>query len=166
MADEDEQKQQGAGDGSSGKSGGKLKFIMIPIILIAQLVGAYFIVFNYLLVHPNRNEEPQKKKESLQVGQFYELDDIVVNPAGTGGKRFLVVEIGFESKIPEVITEAESKDIWIRDAIITILTTKGPEELMDFSRRQDLRMEILSTINRKMLNGKFENLYFKKYIMQ
>lgn len=166
MADEDEQKQQGSGEESSGKGGGKLKFILIPIILIAQLVGAYFIVFNYLLVNPNRDDAPQKKRESLQVGQFYELDDIVVNPAGTGGKRFLVVEVGLESKSPELIAEAETKDIWIRDAIITILTRKGPEELMDFSRRQELRMEMLSTINRKMLAGKFENLYFKKYIMQ
>ena len=167
MADEEIEKNQESevkSDEKKGK-GGLLKFILIPVILIAQAVGAYFLVFNILVEHPNKEKKPQKTN-NLEVGQFFELTDIVVNPASTSGKRYLVLEIGLEAKEEKLITEAESKEIWFRDAINTFLTNKTDAELLDLSKRDLLKKEILELINSRMKEGKFSEVYFKKYIMQ
>jgi len=167
MADEDTEKNQESKEKSDDKKGkgGLLKFILIPVILIAQAVGAYFLVFNVLLEHPNK-EKNARKTNHLEVGHFFELSDIVVNPASTSGKRYLVMEIGLEAKDEKVIAEAESKEIWFRDAINTLLTNKTDAELLNLSKRSLLKKEILKLINSRMKGGTFSKVYFKKYIMQ
>lgn len=169
MADEKAKKNQESAKDSDEKKGkgGLIKFILVPVILLAQAVGAYFVVFNVLLQEPSKAaEEPKEKKAPLQVGLFYEINDIVVNPAGTSGKRFLVMEMALETKDQLVVDEATSKEIWIRDAVISILTRKTPEELLDYSLQNELKKEVLNTMNRKMSTGKFTKIYFKKFIMQ
>jgi len=167
MADKDTEKNQESKEKSDDKKGkgGLLKFILIPVILIAQAVGAYFLVFNVLLEHPNK-EKNARKTNHLEVGYFFELSDIVVNPASTSGKRYLVMEIGLEAKEEKVIAEAESKEIWFRDAINTLLTNKTDAELLNLSKRSLLKKEILKLINSRMKEGTFSKVYFKKYIMQ
>ncbi len=167
MADEDTEKNQESEEKSDDKKGkgGLLKFILIPVILIAQVIGAYFLVFNVLLEHPNKEKRAQKTN-ILEVGQFFELSDIVVNPANTSGNRYLVLEIGLEAKEEELIIEAASKEIWLRDAINTLLTNKTYTELLDVSKRSLLKKEILKLINSRMKEGRFSKVYFKKYILQ
>lgn len=167
MADEDINKNKESGEKSDDKKGkgGLIKFVLIPVILIAQAVGAYFLVFNVLLEHPNR-KNGARNSINLEVGYFFELSDIVVNPASTSGRRYLVMEIGLEAKEEKLITEAESKEIWFRDAINTLLTNKTDAELLDLSKRSLLKKEILKLINSRMKEGKFSKVYFKKYIMQ
>ena len=167
MAEEDLEKNQESGEGSDvkkGSKGGLLKFILIPVILLGQAVGAYYLVFNVLIEHPNKQESP--KANNLQVGQFFELNDIVINPAGSAGRRYIVLELGLETTEPKLIEEAKSKEIWIRDAILTLLTNKKEEELLDLSKRSLLKKQILNIMNSKMAEGKFSRVYFKKYIMQ
>lgn len=167
MADEDVKKDQESEETTDNKKkGGKLKLILIPVIILIQAVAAYYIVFNILLKHPNHVEEPKRKKENLEVGIFYEINDIVVNTSGSGGRRYFVIEIGLETRKQEVVDEATSKEIWIRDAILTLLTNKTTAELMDASARKMLKREVLGLINKKLVEGQFNNIYFKKYIIQ
>lgn len=167
MAAEDIEKNQESEEGSDVKrgKGGLLKFIMIPVILLAQAAGAYYLVFNVLIEHPNRSEGP-KSTHNLKVGQFFELNDIVVNPAGTSGRRYLVIEMGLETDDDRVVEEAQLKEIWIRDAVITLLTNMNEQELLDLSKRSDLKRKILDIMNRKLSAGKFNRVFFKKFIMQ
>jgi len=168
MAEEETQKNQETTEDAEEpkKKGGMLKFILIPVILLIQAVGAYFFVFNVLVEHPNKPPEPVEKKKTVEVGQFYEINDLVINPAGTQGRRFLVIEMGLETDKPELLEEAKLKEIWIRDAIITLLAKKEPDELLDFNLRRKLKTEILTVLNKKLSTGKFNRVYFKKYIMQ
>jgi len=168
MAEEEKKDQESAEttDNEVKAKGGKLKFMLIPVILLVQATAAYFVVFNILLKGPAKEAQAAPKKPKLEVGQFFELNDIVINPAESGGRRYLVVELGLETQDPMVVEEATSKEIWIRDAIISLLTEKTAQELMEVSVRNRLRKEILETINVKMDQGKFDRLYFKKYILQ
>ncbi len=148
------------------KKGGILKFILIPVILLVQAVAAYYFVFDVLVADPNKPEKTAENKKQMKVGQFYEINDLVINPAGTKGRRFLVTEIGLETDNPKVVEEATLKDIWIRDAIISMLSKKSPDELLDYNLRGRIKTEILTKINKRLVSGKFNRLYFKKYIMQ
>ncbi len=163
MADEVNKEIQNSTD---VKKGSKIKFFLIPIVLLVQAGIAYFIVFNVLNSKPVKAEKKIKKKEEKSVGQFFEIKDLVINPAGTRGRRFFVVEIGFETHNAQLIDEAESKRIWIRDSIIDLLTKKDIDQLLDISKRKQIKQEILNAVNKKLTKGKFEKIYFTKYILQ
>ena len=165
MADDDK-KDQNSEQKSEGKKGkGLLKFVLIPVIIAVQGAAAYFIVFNMLLQNPNKPKEKIPKGDG-EVGQFYEIKDLVVNPAGAQGRRFLVLELGLEAVDEKAVEEAKSKEIRMRDALISLLTKKTPEELLDVSQRTNLKKEILDTINGKLSKAKFHSIYFNKFILQ
>ena len=89
-----------------GRSKGKLrKIILFPIILLLQAAIAYFLVVNFLIDKPEdpqdseaKNHETETNGDDKGVGQFIEIKDIVINPAGTLGRRYFVVEVGMDSR--------------------------------------------------------------------
>ncbi|MFQ5771952.1 MAG: flagellar basal body-associated protein FliL, partial [bacterium] len=115
---------------------------------------------------PEKAQTSKSKRQENRVGQFFEIKDMVVNPAGTLGRRFLVIELGLETHNSKLVEEAQTKEIWMRDAIISLLTQKTTDELLDITKRDVLKKEILDLLNSKMSKTKFEKLYFTKYIMQ
>lgn len=142
-----------------------VKFVVIPLVLLAQAGVAYYLVANYLVAKPETAETPEEARQ-VEAGQFFEVKDVVVNPAGTLGRRFLVVELGFETHNPDVIEEAEKKNIWIRDAIISLLSKKTSDDLLDIATREQIKGEVLERVNANLVSGQFEQLYFTKYIVQ
>lgn len=165
-AKKDQESGEATDDQNRGKKKGLLKFILIPVIILVQAAAAYYVVFNVLLKPQDEIEEPKAPKENLTVGQFFEINDIVVNPAGSGGRRYIVIELAMETSDAKLLEEATGKEIWVRDAIISLLTSKTAEELIEPTARQKLKKQILGIINGKMLEGKFDRIYFKKYILQ
>lgn len=144
-----------------------LKIVIIPLTLVIQAAAAYFIVFNFLIENPEKSVKSESKEPKREtVGLFWEIKEFVINPAGTQGRRFLVLEMGFETYSSKLIEEAEGKRIWIWDAVMHLLVKKTPDELLDFTKREGIKAEILEAVNGKLKNGNFENLYFLKYIMQ
>lgn len=165
MADETENKDLGnSADKKKGSKGSV--FLLIPVILIVQAAIAYFIVGHFFAEKPEKPEEPPPPIDPKTVGQFLEIKDIVINPAGTLGRRYLVLEMSLETQNPEIIVEAETKTIWIRDSIISFLTKKTSEELLDITLREELKEGLLQEVNENLSTGKFDKLYFTKYIMQ
>lgn len=163
----DQESTENSDDQDKGKSKSRrLKFVLLPLILVVQAIVAYYLVFNVLLKHAQHARIPDALKQELKVGKFFEIDDIVINPANSDGRRYLVVELGLETDSSSLLAEATSKEIWIRDAIISLLTTKTVEELMDVTSREKLKAEMLDRLNHKLLKGQFSRLYFKKYIIQ
>jgi flagellar FliL protein len=153
-------------DKKSGSKRKTLKFVLIPVVLLVQAVAAYFIVFKFMAADAHDKPPEEKKESHSKVGLFHEVKDLVVNPAESMGRRYLVVEIGLETTNEEAILEATSKEIWIRDGILSSLNTKTADDLLNINKRDSLKVEILGKINAVMTTGKFEKLYFTKYIMQ
>ena len=91
---------------------------------------------------------------------------LIVNPAGTNGTRFLLTTVGVEVDSPQTKTELEKKDIQVRDALISILTSKGLDQLGRIDQRDLLRSEIAQKIGDLLTSGKPKNVYFGKFIIQ
>jgi len=70
------------------------------------------------------------------------VKDVIVNPAGTNGTRFLLTTIGFEVTTGEGRRELESKDVQVRDMLNSILTSKDLTTLVNADEREPLRQEI------------------------
>ncbi len=96
----------------------------------------------------------------------YVVKDIIVNPAGTNGSRFLLTTIGLEVSSPEMLADLERKEVQVRDALITILSSKSLGELDRIVERDSLRVEIGQKISPFVRDGVLRNVYFSKFIIQ
>jgi|WetSurMetagenome_2_1015567.scaffolds.fasta_scaffold34893_5 flagellar protein FliL len=163
----------------------KLIMFGVPLFLV-QLVLVYFLITKVLIPapasggeaeaekteeHSSKEKEKEKGKEGHESeeggeGSIYVVKDLIVNPAGTNGTRFLLTTVGFEVTTPETMKELEGKDVMVRDALNTILTSKELATLVNVEGREALRKEIEEKVNGLLRNGSLTNVYFSKFIIQ
>ena len=164
--------EEGAGKGKKGLS--RMLLTILPLVLLPAAAGAYLAYSQFpalaeAAVSAGFNfgiaEEPEEEKP-IVYGQFTTINDLLINPAGTDGKRFLVISIGLETKSGDVIAELEQKDIVVRDAILRLLSSYTDAELASIQLRGRLKDEILSELNRILQKGEIDRLYFTQYLLQ
>lgn len=94
------------------------------------------------------------------------VKDLIINPAGTGGTRFLLTTVGVETVNEEELKSIEKKDVLVRDVLNTILASKTVETLDDQTRREALRREIRDSLQKSVRPEKISQVYFSKFIIQ
>ena len=93
----------------------------------------------------NKHHKAKKTKSGEpKESHVYLMKDIVINPAGTGGTRFLSVSFGFELESLELMRMFEGREPIIRDALITILSSKTVAQLTDFKQKEIMLPVLLS----------------------
>ena len=168
--------QQAAVEKPKGKP---KKIIMVTSVVIVQLVAAYFLVGFFLRHNASDSQAGTQNIQSKQSAEYqngtsgdpnfdhvYIVKDLIVNPAGTNGLRFLLTTIGLEVTSEETVKELDKRDVQIHDSIISILTDKTLPELDDIGVRDSLKVEIKNAINGELVTGKVLNVYFSKFIIQ
>lgn len=177
-----EQSAQAAPPGKTEKKplfSKKLILIGVPVFLV-QLVVIYFVVAKFIAPSATTSKETGKTEETKEhaktaggeaggepgIQNIFVVKDMIVNPAGTNGTRFLLTTVGFEISNSEGKKELEGKEVQLRDALNTVLASKGLDELIDMSLREDLRLEILRKVGDLVKSGNLTNVYFSKFIIQ
>lgn len=116
------------------------------------------------------DKKTEKKKSSKGHGAsealIHEISSIVVNPAGTGGSRFLSASFGFELASPEVQKEFTAKEPVIRDALITILSSKTVQQLTDPKQKEIVRYQIKKRVCQLMETDELTGVYFTDFVLQ
>ncbi|WP_290662476.1 MULTISPECIES: flagellar basal body-associated FliL family protein [Ignavibacterium] len=166
----------------------KLLIIGLPLFIV-QLVAVYFITANILIPRDHnsgntdsvkneqtaeQNAENKKsddksseKEEAATIGEnIFNLDDIIVNPAETNGKTLVLASLGFDLSSPEAKKTMEEKVIIVKDAVITLLSSKTVPQLSNTAYRDSLKAEMISDLSKKMPGVKINNIYFSKFIIQ
>ena len=154
----------------------KILIIGIPVFII-QLIVIYFITANILVKKiesntlPNNNLKTTQannvKPASIDLGKFiYTLDDIIINPADTDGKRLLLVSIGFDVPKVEIENDLKTRDAMLKDVVISTLSSKSIDQLDNSAYRDTLKMEISGKLKKMIPEDAINNIYFSKYILQ
>ncbi len=147
----------------------KIVMIGVPIILV-QVALLYFLFVKFIApgmsTQSHAKEEVSEESAVPEQSQVLVIKDIIVNPAGTNGTRFLLTTVGLEIPTAELKVELEAKEVQTRDILNTILTSKGLDELTAPQFKEQLRKEILEKLNSTLTKGKIKNIYFSKFIIQ
>lgn len=162
----------------------KVFIIGLPLFIV-QLVAVYFITANIILSEkkPNDNVMQNDKKENVQIKNnsdtskatenmtsfgknIFNLEDIIVNPAGTNAQRLMLVSIGLDMKRPEDLTTLREKDVLLKDAVISLLSTKTLDKLNEIGYKDTLRVELSKIISQRIPEVQVNQVYFSKYIIQ
>jgi flagellar protein FliL len=178
-------------DEKDKKGGLNIKALLVGLpVFIIQLVAVYFITANILLnkyqaaankvnikteaaseggkkeggESEESSEEGSSKKES---GKFlFSVDEVIINPSGTDGKRLLLASIGFDLNSDAQQKELKEKEILVKDIVISVLSSKNLTELNDVNYKDTLKIEIKAKMKEKMPKVKVNDVYFSKYIIQ
>lgn len=124
---------------------------------------------------PKKKQKSKKKKkkkshgegeESRAQSEMFEIKEIIVNPAGTGGTRFLSASISFEVEDSHALKLFESRTSQIRDALITILGSKNIEQLTDVKQKEIARYQIKKRVETLLDTEELIAVYFTDFVLQ
>ena len=112
------------------------------------------------------DDDTEEEAKPVEYGQFMELQGFIINPAGTDGTRYLMINLGLESAEGGVLEELKEKEVVVRDTVLKLLGQRTVEELADISLRTQLKQELRDAVNAVLRKGKIDRVYFTQYVLQ
>jgi flagellar protein FliL len=95
------------------------------------------------------------------------LENLVLNPAGSNGTRFLMAAVAAEVKDEKVKEEMTGRDAELRDAILRILGERTVDQLADMNQRESLKKQVTDSLNARLQNkSAIKRVYFPQFVIQ
>lgn len=108
--------------------------------------------------------EVSEKEAPGGEGRLVRLDNLIVNPAGSQGTRFLMVSVAVEAPNAKVEEALRARDAQIRDVVIALLERKTMDALSQPGARDVLKKEMADTLGR--LSGARLRVYLPQFVIQ
>jgi flagellar FliL protein len=162
-----------------------VRTLVILAIILADAYAAYFLVVKGIAPRMAEAQVVRAAQEEIAkeeaapaeevhaeagaapgVGTITPIEDIVVNPAGSGGTRYLCTTVALETTKPAVAEEVAEREPQIRDTLIEILSNRTVEDLSALSTRNELRAEIKSAVNNLLVSGEVVGVYLSNFVLQ
>lgn len=166
---------QGRSDAPPAKGPGKLALLLVATValLVGGMVGG-FVAGPLLADHVggaghvvDETESPAESHQSTpKPAAVYEIPNVVVNPYGTRGMRFLIVSLSLELDSPETAELLEDREAEVRDRLLRILGGKTVEELAAVDLRDGLREELIETVQQVLNGGKVLRMHLPQFVIQ
>lgn len=99
-------------------------------------------------------------------GAVWPLENLVLNPAGSNGSRFLMVNATFELKDEAAKESAKDKEAEARDIILALLGKKTLEQLSDIGQREQIKKEVLAAVAPIFPKGVVTKVFFPQFVIQ
>ncbi|MDI6728880.1 MAG: flagellar basal body-associated FliL family protein [Thermodesulfovibrionales bacterium] len=163
MVDEKEEKLEGEEEGQEPKKKKGKNLILIIIIAVAVIAGGAGAFFFFT---KSSNKAQKAEETKAAEGVTFALEPFVVNLSDPTGTRFLKVSLQLELAGPAVMEKAKAKTPQIRDAIITLLTSKTSDALISPEGKLQLKDEINIRINQVLGENSVKNVYLTDFVMQ
>ena len=96
----------------------------------------------------------------------YTIADLVLNPAGSGGTRFLMLSVAFDMKDSASVEAIKLRDAEIKDAVLALVGAKTVEQLADVASREPLKVEIKDLVVKIMKRKVIKRVSFPQFVIQ
>jgi flagellar basal body-associated protein FliL len=106
------------------------------------------------------------KKGEGEKSAVFSIDNIVVNPAGSAGTRFLMASVAFELPDEKAVEALREKEVQIRDAVITTLESQTLEMLAAPGSREGIKRQLAIAIKPLVPGQKQPRVYLPQFVLQ
>ena len=145
--------------------GGARNLVLLGIAGI--VAGSAVGLFGVGPVLAKRKSAPQPPKvEEVKSAVTHALDNLVLNPAGSGGTRFLMVTAAFELKDAGAEQMMKDHEAEVRDRILGLLGKKTVDELTDPNLRDGIKKQVLETVIPIFPKGAVLKVFFPQFVIQ
>ena len=151
----------------ASKLGGKRGVLIMAFAGIAAGAAAgLFGVGPVLAKRRSAVVEKPKAAAMADASVVHAIENLVLNPAGSGGTRFLMVTATFELRDGSVEQQMKDHDAEVRDHILALLGKKTVEELSDITLRDTMKQEILTGVSELFPKGAVRKVFFSQFVIQ
>ncbi len=113
-----------------------------------------------------KEAEEEDRPTSVGVEGVLELDNIIVNPAGTDGLRFLMATIAIDLGDKELVEKMRDKNYEVRDRVTAILEGQSMDMLTAPGARDSLRVLIATAIAPLLEGGHVVDVFIPYLVIQ
>lgn len=110
--------------------------------------------------------EEKAGEHSTTATQIYTISDLVLNPAGSGGTRFLMMSVAFDVRDSSAVEMLKQRDAEIKDAVLALVGARTVEELAEVSEREPLKLEINALVTRIVKKNLIKRVSFPQFVIQ
>jgi flagellar FliL protein len=149
-----------------------LIIVGVLIFLLVVAVGGFIgytklpsVIAQYAGHEP---ESEQRVTRRLEVKDMVPLDPFLINLADTDDIRFLktTIQLGMAEKLKAGFDKNSKEVALIRDAIISLLSSKTSDQIILPEGKENLREEIRTLINSRAIEVKVAEVYFTEFLVQ
>lgn len=160
------------------KKGGKLKWIIILVVILGLLGGAGFFfkdqIMGLLGMGPDKAEQQtqegaapvQEAQGDPQDTEMVSLPTFVVNLADPLGRRYLKLTVDVEMRDADAAEKLNKNIPKARDAIILLLSSKTFADLSSIESKMALKDEIVKRLNQIVGGATVLRVYFTEMVVQ
>lgn len=98
------------------------------------------------------------------------IDNLVLNPAGSGGTRFLMLSAAVEFSDAKLVDQFKARDAEVRDVVLRVMGSKSVDELTEMSMREPLRQEVSDSLSamlpKKQRKKAIARVFFPQFVIQ
>ncbi|MEP7344753.1 MAG: flagellar basal body-associated FliL family protein [Gemmatimonadaceae bacterium] len=105
-------------------------------------------------------------KEGEAASTMYVIDNVILNPAGSDGTRFLMVATAIDAKDASVVEQFKARDAETRDVLLRVMGSKTVAQLADMSQREGIKKELADSLGTLFKKGAIRRIYFPQYVIQ
>ncbi len=151
-----------------------LLILIVVIVLVAGGAGAFLFL-------KKGSSGGSKNTQSQSVGSESILNDknvhiknipsMIINLADQSGDRYLKISLALVMNGKEKPKSSESsgetlEDAAIKNAIISVISTKTSDTLLTLSGKEELKKQLISAINKALGEDAVKDIYFTDFIIQ
>jgi flagellar FliL protein len=105
-------------------------------------------------------------KKGEAAPSIYQLDNLVMNPAASGGAHFLLMSVALQLKDPSSLETLKGRDAELRDAILRLFSSKNIDQITAPTARDTFAAELLAVLDRMFGPGTVTKIYFPQFVIQ
>lgn len=97
---------------------------------------------------------------------IYQLDNLVMNPAASGGAHFLLMSVALQVKDAASLETIKGRDAELRDAILRLFSSKNIDQITAPTARDTFSAELLGVLDKMFGKGTVAKIYFPQFVIQ
>jgi len=105
-------------------------------------------------------------KKGETAPSIYQLDNLVMNPAGSGGAHFLLMSVALQVKDAGTLEIIKGRDAELRDSILRLCSSKNIDQITAPNARDSLSVDLLGLLDKMFGKGTISKIYFPQFVIQ
>lgn len=156
-----------------------LAAVIVASLTVGSLLGSLLIAPRVIAARnaqpaaparaPEGGGEPRESgspKDSKAKPVVYRIDNIVVNPAGSAGARFLMASVAFELPDEKTATGLREREAEVRDAVIATFESQTLEMLAAPGARDGLKQNLAVVVGSLVPGKRRPRVYLPQFVIQ
>lgn len=157
-------------EAASGKKKPMLVGVVVTAVMLGGAAGGLVIGPRVVGVVSGQEHsepaEPSHGEHDEVTGKFLELENLIVNTAGSRGERFLMVTVAFEVPDDVSLNLLHEREIQVRDVVSATLGARTLESLAEPGARESIKQELSEVIAPFAGTAEWVRVYLPRFVIQ